>query len=292
MKRSISGALAILVTGVAFAMVYGCTPNPKIKTSGDTEGKTPGQSEIRIGGSSSTYPMVKVLADAYAIKDKNNQMKTLPPNQSEGVIAGVKEGLLDIGGISKQLKSEDNDGTLEYREAAQDALLVATHPSVTGVTNLTTEHLKAIYSGKISNWKDFGGPDAKIVVLDRPEDESAKRLLRKYFLGDQLKNSPDAVILRQESDLIAALQNTKYSIGAFSLANAISNKLPVKHLSLNDVEPTPENVDVGKYQMVRHIGIISKKTPKQPVLNFIDFTKSPEGISALRKSGFVPSKQK
>jgi ABC-type molybdate transport system substrate-binding protein len=44
--------------------------------------------------------------------------------------------------------------------------------------------------------------------------------------------------------------------------------------------------------MVRHIGIISKKTPKQPVLNFIDFTKSPEGISALRKSGFVPSKQK
>jgi phosphate transport system substrate-binding protein len=213
----------------------------------------------------------------------------LPPSQSESTIAGVKEGLLDLGSISKQLTPEELGDKLAYREIAKDALLVATHPSVTGVNNLTTENLKGIYSGAITNWKQIGGPDAKIIVLDRPEDESTKRLLRKYYLGEQLKNSPTAVIMRQEPDLIAAIGTNPYSIGAFSLAYAIFHQLPANRLSLNGIAPTPENVRSNKYQMIRTIGIVSAKIPSEASQEYIDFALSREGREILNKSGFVPS---
>lgn len=291
MKLNILGVLVILTA--ATALGGGCTTNTSSNANTtNSSANTQAQPEIKISGSSSTYPAMKILADAYAVKVKNTKVSFLPPNQSEVAIAGVKEGVLEIATISKQLQPEDNDGTLEYRQVAKDALVVATHPSVEGLRNLTSDHLKAIYSGAIKNWQDLGGPDAKIVLLDRPEDESSKRLLRKHYLGKDLKNSLEAVILREEGDLITTVQNTRYSIGAFSLAYAISHQLPVNRLSLNGVEPTQENVKVGKYQMVRNISIISKKNSSKVVEGFMKFSLSEEGAETLRKSGFVPFIQK
>jgi phosphate transport system substrate-binding protein len=293
MQMSLLKALAALAIAIALTGLSGCTTNANTDANANinTQVDTQTQPELKIAASGSTYPGMKILADAYTAKVKNTTLFLLLPNQSEAAIAGVKDGMLEIATISKQLKPEENDGTLEYRKIAKDALLVATHPSVKGVTNLTTQNLKAIYSGAIENWKDLGGPDGKIVVLDRPEDESSKGLLRKHYLGTQLKNSSQAVIMRHEGDLVTALQNTPYSIGAFSLANAISNKLAVNHLSLNGIEPTPENIRLGKYQMVLIIGIVSKKNAAKTAQGFIDFALSTEAGEVMGKSGFVQATQ-
>lgn len=180
-------ALAFATT-TAIAILPGCQTESKINPNLATNTQNQTQEELKISGSTSTYAVVKILADAYASKTKNIKFTFLPPSQSESTIAGVKEGLLDLGSVSKQLTPEELENKLEYREIAKDALLVATHPSVTGVKNLKTDQLKAIYSGAVTNWKQIGGPDAKIIVLDRPEDESAKRLLRKYYLGADRKS--------------------------------------------------------------------------------------------------------
>ncbi len=245
------------------------------------------QTSIKLGGSSSTLGLIKVLQTNYEATAKNVKITQLEPGQSENIINGVKVGLVDIAAISKTLKSEENDGSLESREVAHDALLVATHPSVTGVKNLTTEDIKAIYSGSITNWQQVGGTDAKIVLLDRPEDESAKRLLRKYYLGNDLKSSSEAVVFRKEGELIEAIQSTPYSIGTFSLAHAISHKLPVNHLSLNEVEPTQENVKAGKYPMVRRISIVWHKNPTEATKGLIRYIDSPPAMNAMEQSGFI-----
>lgn len=283
------GTLAPIVLGIPLVVLPSCTS--KTNTSANQTTQTQGQQTIKIGGSTSTYPIVKLLADAYTAKNNNTQVNFLSPSQSESAIAALQQGLLDIASISKQLKPQEKDGTLEYREIAQDALLVATHPSVTGITNLSTDNLRAIYSGAVTNWKQLGGPDAKIVVLDRPEDESAKRLLRKYYLGAQLQNAPEAVILRQEPELIEVVQSTPYSIGAFSLGYAISHKLPVNRLSLDGIVPTVENVQMGKYQMVRSIGMVFKKKSSEATLRYINFAISQEVAQILRQSGFVPTQK-
>ncbi|NES68008.1 MAG: phosphate ABC transporter substrate-binding protein, partial [Okeania sp. SIO2D1] len=191
------------------------------------------------------------------------------------------------GSISREIKPEENDDALNFRKAAKDALVVAIHPSLTGVTNLTTEQLKGIYSGSVTNWKQLGGPDAEILLLDRPEDESAKRLLREHYLGQDLPNSPNAIVLRKEGELIETLKNTPNSIGAFSLAYAISHNLSVNRLKLNGIAPKPENLKTGNYPMARTIGIVWSKNVSEATQAFVNYIFSQPGTSALEKSGFA-----
>ena len=280
--------LTLALSAIALLGLPSCTTSSSTRapTAPQTVA-TPTQTSIKVGGSSSTLGLIKVLQTNYEATAKNVKITQLEAGQSENIIDGIKQRVVDLGAISKALKPEENDGSLESREVANDALLVATHPSVTGVKNLTTEDIKGIYSGSITNWKQLGGTEAKIVLLDRPEDESAKRLLRKHYLGKDLKSSPEAVVLRKEGELIQAIQSTPYSIGAFSLAHAISDKLPVNRLSLNGVEPTRENVKAGQYPMVRTISIVWHKNPSEDTQALIQYIYSPPGINAMEQSGFI-----
>ncbi|MEG4058697.1 MULTISPECIES: substrate-binding domain-containing protein [unclassified Microcoleus] len=285
--------LSVALTAIALLGLPSCstTTSSATTTTAPTTAATQTQTSIKVGGSSSTLGVIKVLQTNYEATAKNVKITQLEPGQSENIIDGIKQTLVDLGVISKKLKPEENDGTLESSEVVHDALLVATHPSVTGVKNLTTEDLKGIYSGSITNWKELGGTDAKIVLLDRPEDESAKRLLREYYLGADLKNSLEAIVFRKEGELIDAIQSTPYSIGTFSLAHAISEKLPVNRLSLNGVEPTRENVKAGKYPMVRTISILWHKKPSEATQALIKYISSPPGINAMEESGFISVSQ-
>lgn len=285
MKRNL---LTLTLSAIAFLGLPSCTTTSTVPTTtASANVVTPAQTSIKVGGSSSALDLIKLLETNYLATTKNVKITQLEPGQSENIIDGIKQRLVDVGAITKTLKPEDNDGSLESREIAHDALLVATHSSVTGVKNLATKDLKAIYSGTIANWKQLGGTDAKIVLLDRPEDESAKRLLRKHYLGADLKNSPEAVVFRKEGELIDAIQGTPYSIGTFSLANAISHKLPVNRLSLNGVEPTRENVKAGKYPMIRTISIVWHKSPTEATQGLIQYISSPPAINAMEQSGFI-----
>ena len=281
MKQNILFGIALGMTGLFGLM--------SCSSRSGTQTKVQTQQEIKIVGSSSTYQAAQILAKAYEDRTGNVKINFLPKSQSSSGIAGVKKGIVDIGTVSRTLKPEEDDGSVVYREFATDALVVGIHPSVKGVINLQTSQLKAIYSGKVTHWQDLGGNNAKIVVLDRPEDESGKRLLRQYYLGKELKNAPEAVIMRHEPELINALNNTPHSIGTFSLAYAISNKLSVKHLSLNGIEATPDNARADKYKMVRELGIVYDKKPTATTQAFLDFIFSEQGKEVLRESGFVPS---
>ncbi len=283
--RVTAATFGVLTVGTTLLSLTSCTP---VNTAQKQVEAQPTKT-LKITGSGSIYPALKILATAYETKVKNTKVIFLPNNQSEGGIAGVKNGLVEIGAVTRPLKPQEDNHQIKYHEIGTDALLVATHPTVKGVKNLQTKDIKAIYSGEISNWRDLGGPDATIVVLDRPEDESAKKLLRKYYLGKDLKTSSKAVILQQEAELISAVQDTPYSIGAFSLAYAITNKLPANRLSLDGVAPTIINIQAGKYKMVRHMGIVSQHFPNENAQGLIDFALSQQGAQELLKFGFVPS---
>ena len=294
MQHNLRHTLVILMLGaIALIGTSSCStqtttsPAPTTTTlTNNTE-----TSPIKTGGSSSTVDFLQTLKSAYKSSSKTAQVIVLEPGQTENIIAGVKQGLIDMGSISRELKPEENDDALNFRKAAKDALVVAIHPSVKGVTDLTTEQLKAIYSGSLTNWKQLGGPDTEILLLDRPEDESAKRLLRKHYLGQDLPNSPNAIVLRKEGELIETLKNTPNSIGTFSLAYAISHNLSVNRLKLNGIAPTPENLKTGKYPMARTIGIIWGKNVSEATQAFVNYILSQPGSSALEKSGFAPITQ-
>ncbi len=282
-----------IIIGMIFFGLCSCTSiqstNPtnsrQLINQADSQAKT----IIKIGGSSSTVTVLKLLAKAYQSQNKTVKIEFISNSQSEGAIAALRNDIIDIAGSSHQLKPEEDNGKIQYRELAKDLLVVATNQNVKHVTNLSAKQLKAIYQGEITNWRQLGGINADIILLDRPEDESAKKLLRKYYLGEE-KTTNKAVILNKEGELIETLQGTPNSIGAFSLASSLINQLPINHLSLNGIAPKPQNFTNGKYQMVRHIGILWHKKPSAPTQDFIDFVFSSEGEKVLENNGFVPTK--
>jgi phosphate transport system substrate-binding protein len=245
------------------------------------------QATIKLASSSSTVAVLKTLAEAYQTQNPSVKIEFISNSQSAGAIGVLENNIADIAGISHKLKPEEDNGRVQYRNLAKDALMVATHNSVTGVTNLTTEQLKAIYAGRITNWKALGGPDEEIIVLDRPEDESAKKLLRQHYLGTE-PTTTQAVILNREGELIESLQSTPYSIGTFSLAYSLIEQLPVNRLSLNGIAPSEETLTSDRYQMVRSIGLVWQKTPSAATQSFIEFIFSEEGTKVLREKHFAP----
>jgi phosphate transport system substrate-binding protein len=285
-------AIATLTTvGILLLGLTSCnsttSTNPNSISSGVEQTQAQTQTVIKIAPSSSTSTILKLLAEAYQDQNPTIKIEFVVPSQSEGSMVAVKNHLSDIAGTSHQPTPQEKDEQLQYHDLAKDLLAVTTHSSVTGVTNLTTKQLRAIYKGDITNWQELGGPNAKIIVLDRPEDESAKKLLRKYYL-DQDPTTTQAVILPKETELIQTLQDTPYAIGAFSLAYSVINQLPVNRLSLNGVAPTLENFNQDKYRMVRHIGVILHKNPSAATQAFIDFMFSPKGVNVIQKNGFIP----
>jgi phosphate transport system substrate-binding protein len=285
-------AIATLTTiGIVLLGLASCnasSPLDPVNLSPATESITGNaQTTIKIAPSSSTSTILNLLAEAYQAQNTNVKIEFIVPSQSEGSIVALKNDLADIAGTSHRLTPEEDNGQIQYHELAKDLLVVTTHSSVTGVTDLTTEQLRAIYKGDITNWKEVGGPDATIIVLDRPEDESAKRLLRNYYLG-QDQTTSNAILLSKEIELIQTLQDTPYAIGAFSLAYAVMNDLAVNRLSLDGVAPNLESFNQGKYPMVRQMGIVWDKAPSDETQAFIDFIFSPEGATIIQAHGFVP----
>lgn len=282
------GGLTLLTVGCGNASTSTATIQSTASTQ-ISEANSQTAETVEIIGASTPYPAMELLAKDYATSINNIQITFLESSQSSGGIAGVKEGLVDLGTVTRRPKPYEADDNLTHRELAKDALLVAAHPSVEGITNLTTKDLQSIYSGQAMNWQAFGGPDAEIVVLDRAEDTSAKRLLREHYLGPDLGNSPNSIMLRRESDLMEALQNTPYGVGVVSLATFTTNKLELNPLNLDGVAPTPENLHSGKYAMYRSLGIVWYGEPDDKTQGFIDFIFSSKGKDILKEAGFAPT---
>ncbi|NES68107.1 MAG: phosphate ABC transporter substrate-binding protein, partial [Okeania sp. SIO2D1] len=135
MQHHLRHSLVILMLG-AIALVGTSSCSTQTTTSpAPTTTTNAGASPIKTGGSSSTVDFLQSLKTAYESTSKTGQITVLEPGQTENIIAGVKQGLIDMGSISREIKPEENDDALNFRKAAKDALVVAIHPSLTGVTN-------------------------------------------------------------------------------------------------------------------------------------------------------------
>lgn len=255
------------------------------------QAKPASQQTVKVIGAATVFPLLQALAAKFEGTAQGIKIVFLPASHTAGGITGVRDELVDIGTVTRAPKPDEQDDHVRYRELAKDGLLVATNASVKGIADVKTEELRKVYSGALRNWRELGGSDGEIVVLDRPEDESAKILLREQYLGKDLKIAPTAILLQQEPELISTMRDTPNSIGAFSLAYAMVNNLPFNRLSLDGVTPTVENISAGRYKMVRSLGIVWRTTPSEATKEFVDFIFSEAGLTVMRQAGVAPSTQ-
>lgn len=287
--RPISQVLRILPTSLILTAVLlsGCAGD-FASPGKTTAGKATTSQKIKISGSGSTLPLVKLLVSDYQKRNPSIRVAILSGAHCAGGFEGTASREFDIGTVSRDPKPNELRYGLDRHVLSSDAVALVVHPAVT-IRGLTTEQVKQIYSGKITNWRAVGGPNVPIVVLDRNEEECAKMALRKGIIGPKLKITPKAVQISYESDMVEVVPHTPGAIGYFSYGRCQLERIKARVLEIDGVSPSVEHVVDGSYKTTRPMGVVTLKNPPAHVRSLIDYLTGPRAARIMRAKGFAPS---
>lgn len=162
------------------------------------------------------------------------------------------------------------------------------------VENITTEQMKAIYSGEITNWKEVGGSYRKILAFQRPS-ESGSQIMMEHFMGDvPLKNTVTYETVGSMGDVIDNVAEYGHDKGAIGYTfryflEGLHQEEGVKMLSIDGVYPSVENISNGTYPLVTDLYAVTLESNDDPnVQAMLDFLVSPDGQEIVERSGYAP----
>ena len=277
------GAL-LLACVLSFSLV-GCGNNDggsdaAASGSGDVSGT------VALNGSTSMEKLVNGLKEGIVETYPNLQLEPQFTGSSAGIEA-VTNGTADIGDVSRALTDEEKAGGLVENIVALDGIAIVTDKANTA-SNLTTQQLKDIYTGKIKNWSEVGGADQNIVVIGRESGSGTRDAFEEILdIADQCQL---AQTLNETGAVAAAVQSTPGAIGYISL-DALSDD--VKALQLDGVSPSEATIKDGTYTLQRPFVMATKgEVSKQPaqVQAVFDFINSDAGQEVISSVGLVSAK--
>jgi len=221
-----------------------------------------------------------VMKDAAPAFEKKEGIKIgLSGGGSGAGVKAVLSGLVDVGGVSRDLKDEELKQGLVEHSIGWGAVGLIAHKGV-AVDNLTTKQVKDIMTGKVTNWKQVGGADQPIkVVISTPgcacREEFAEMVMDKeaYVAG---------AMVSPMTTLSTTVGNTPGGIGP--LATAVIDASKVKIIKIDGVLPSAENIKAKKYKVSRKINLVTKGAATGNARKFIDFMLSPEGQNIVGKN--------
>lgn len=250
----------------------------------------------RVKGSDTLLPLTQELAEQYLKKDPNAEVIVTGGGSGVG-IAALPENTTDIAMASRQIKFSEKmkfaELGLDAEEVvvAYDALAVVVNPS-NPVERLTREQLEAIFRGKITNWKDVGGEDRKIVVYSRETSSGTYEFFKESVLEN--KNYMSSILsMPATGAIIQSVRQTKGAIGYIGLAylNPYVKPLAVSYDGgAHYAVPSVETAADGSYPIVRPLYYYYDSRKEAQVSPFISYVLSPEGQESVLEQGFIPVK--
>jgi phosphate transport system substrate-binding protein len=166
------------------------------------------------------------------------------------------------------------------------------------VGKLTADELAAIFTGKITNWKDLGGADERIVILSREVNSGTHVYFKEHVLRKNDPNSKEefaagALLLSSSQAIADEVAGNSAAIGYYGMGYISPKQKSVavaKDENSEYVEPTIGNVVNGKYPISRPLFLYTNGVPAGAVKAFIDFALSKEGQEIVLATDFVPLK--
>ena len=250
----------------------------------------------RVKGSDTLLPLTQELAEQYLKKEPDAEVIVTGGGSGVG-IAALPENTTDIAMASRQIKFSEKmkfaELGLDAEEVvvAYDALAVVVNPS-NPVGCLTREQLEAIFRGKITNWKDVGGEDRKIVVYSRETSSGTYEFFKESVLEN--KNYMSSILsMPATGAIIQSVRQTKGAIGYIGLAylNPYVKPLAVSYDGgAHYAVPSVETAAAGSYPIVRPLYYYYDSRKEAQVSPFISYVLSPEGQESVLEQGFIPVK--
>lgn len=247
------------------------------------------QGKLVLTGSSTVAPLVAEMAKRYESLHSGVRIDVQTGGSSRG-IADARQGVADIGMVSRSLKT--NEKELQAFTIAKDGISLILNKD-NPVQNLTDKQIVDIYTDKINNWKQVGGPDAPITVVNKAEGRSTLELFADHFKLKTQNIKADVVIGDNEQGIKTVAGNPN-AIGYVSIGSgeyAATHKTPVKLLPIEGVTASIANVSKGTFPISRPLNLVTKTTPTGLQKSFIDFARSPQVQDIVKEQYFVPISQ-
>jgi len=234
-------------------------------------------SSLTIAGSTALLPLVKDAAGAYQNAHPDVKISVSGGGSGTG-INQIAAKAIDIGDSDIQAPTQP---ALVDNRVAVIGFAVVTNPSV-GVKNLTKKQIQSIFSGAVTNWNQVGGPDQKIVVINRTRGSGTRVVFETTVIA------PEKVV---ESGLTEDATGTVISVvkqtpGAISYAAfSGTHGQPVTELAIDGVPATEANVVTGKYPFWSYEHMFTYGAPAGEAAKFIDYVKTASDL--LAKNSFI-----
>lgn len=261
------------------------------------------KNSIQIKGSDTMVNLTQAWAEKY-MQDNPGDFVAVTGGGSGVGISSLISGTCDIANVSRNIKEKEislakQRGANPYEiKVGLDGLAVVVNPR-NPVSKLKMRQLSDIFTGKISNWKEVGGKDQKIVILSREVNSGTHvyfkdHVLRKGAPKGKEEFAVGALMLPSSQAIADEVAGNSGAIGYYGMGYISPKQKPVS-IAKDDksqyIAPKTENVIIGKYPISRPLLVYTNGKPQGLIKKFVDFMLSKEGQEIVLKTDFVPIKK-
>jgi phosphate transport system substrate-binding protein len=298
------GALAVMAAFAigACSSSGGATTAPTIQPSVAAPSSAGGSSPSAAGGGSITCATGKITALGSTalqpvVDAAGKQFEAACAGATVDVQGGgsgtgltqVFQGGADIGNsdvpAEKKLKPEEAATLVDHVVARQGWLMVA-NKDVTGVTSLTTQQATDIWTGKVTNWKDVGGPDLPIVLILRPESSGTRAVFKTKVLNGAVEASGTGLTEDSSGAVAQAVGQTSGATSVLALAYFEPNKGSMVGIGLDGVQASVAAITDGTYKLQDDGHMYTKGEADGLKKAFLDYMASDQVQNTLLPSLF------
>ncbi len=287
------GAAAAAVAIVAAMCLAGCgssssTSSSATESAATESTATTASGTVTAAGSTALQPLVEAAAEEYASVQPDVTVTVQGGGSGQG-ISQIVEGTVQIGNsdvfAEEKLDNAEDAAKLTDNKVCVVGMGPVVNSDVT-VDNLTMEQLKGIFTGEITNWSEVGGADEEIVVINRAAGSGTRATFESAVLGDE---EAPADFTPQEQDSSGSAQKMVASTpGAISYLAFSYFDDSVKALSVDDVEPTAENVESGDWKIWAYEHMYTAADADDATQAFIDYMLSDDVQNSLiEEQGYI-----
>jgi phosphate transport system substrate-binding protein len=269
MKRIMIIALALVVASGAFAELSGT---------------------YTWGGSTTVAPIAYAAIEQFQ-KDNTGVKIAYEATGSGAGLTSLLAGQYSLAGSSAEVSADQQGKGAVPTAIALDGISVVINKNVK-ISNITKKNLAAVFAGKIVNWKDLGGADMKIVVVNRDESSGTYGSFNDLVLKPaNLKYTKDAIVAKENGEVAAKVASTPGSIGYCGIAFAPEVvKAGGRSIMVDGVKDSFANVIAKKWPLSRSLYLVTKGAPAEGSVEkaFIDFILSDKGQAIVKSTDFIP----
>ena len=251
---------------MAMTALVSCS-SPKVPASTPTHTIT-----LQIHTTTASAPLIRDLTSAYREVDPAFVFETERGDYQTLLDRLAAEAIPYF--LSNHLPPES---LLWAAPVAQDGIAVITHPD-NPVTGLTSEQLRRIYQGQITNWDELGGPTQGITVLSREAGSGTRAAFERLVMGPR-RTTPTAQLVPSSAAMLASTANLPGSIGYVSMG--YTDTMNARVLLIDGNAPTPDTVAANIYPLRSTVFIVGREEPEGAYRAFIGWVQSGAGQAVV-----------